>query len=68
MQSQFHDIRVAKDLGFSTAWIERRHDRQVCYPVLSIPCPDSDALPSMPCPTFRCPLPCALTSALCLDL
>ena len=25
LQSQFHDIAVAKSLGFSTAWIERRH-------------------------------------------
>jgi len=27
-QSQFHDIKIAKEMGFSTAWIERRHGQQ----------------------------------------
>ena len=27
-QSQYHDIRTAKQLGFATAWIERRSGRQ----------------------------------------
>ena len=27
-QSQFHDIGIARDMGFSTAWIERRHGKQ----------------------------------------
>ncbi|EPX79794.1 HAD-IA family hydrolase [Salipiger mucosus] len=26
-QSQYHDIGIAKSLGYATAWIERRHDQ-----------------------------------------
>lgn len=29
LQSQFHDIKVAKSLGLKTAWMERRHGQQV---------------------------------------
>lgn len=29
VQSQYHDIKPAKALGFKTAWIERRHDQLV---------------------------------------
>ena len=29
LQSQYHDIKPAKALGFKTAWIERRHDQLV---------------------------------------
>jgi hypothetical protein len=31
VQSQYHDIKPAKALGFKTAWIERRHDQLVHF-------------------------------------